>query len=41
MGVLFGVLGLLLATPILVVLVILIKMFYIEDVLGDSVEVRQ
>jgi predicted PurR-regulated permease PerM len=40
MGVLFGVLGLLLATPILVVLVILIKMLYIEDVLGDSVEVR-
>jgi predicted PurR-regulated permease PerM len=38
MGVLFGVLGLLLATPFLVVLVIIIQRLYIEDVLGDSVE---
>ena len=40
MGVSLGVLGLLLATPLAVVLIVLTKMLYIEDVLGDSVELR-
>jgi predicted PurR-regulated permease PerM len=38
MGVLFGALGLLLATPLAVILVISTQMFYIEDILGDRVE---
>lgn len=38
-GLLFGVLGIILATPLLVVVLVLIKMLYIEDKLGDSVEV--
>jgi predicted PurR-regulated permease PerM len=38
MGVLFGVLGLLLATPLAVILVISTQMLYIEDILGDRVE---
>ncbi|MDO1450659.1 AI-2E family transporter [Rhodocytophaga aerolata] len=41
MGVFTGVMGLILATPIMVVLLVLIKMVYIQDVLGDeSVEVN-
>ena len=36
-GALFGFLGLLLATPITAVAVVLIKRFYVEDVLGDPV----
>lgn len=35
-GVLFGVLGLIFASPLLAVVVVLVKMLYIEDVLGDS-----
>jgi predicted PurR-regulated permease PerM len=38
MGVLFGALGLLLATPLAVILVISTQMFYIEDILGDRVK---
>lgn len=38
MGVLAGVLGLLLATPILVVLTVLGGMLYVEDTLGEAVE---
>lgn len=37
-GVLFGVLGLLLATPLLYVAMVLVRMIYVEDVLGDSME---
>lgn len=39
MGIIFGVLGLLLATPILAVVLVLIKMLYVEDVLGDDINV--
>jgi predicted PurR-regulated permease PerM len=35
LGILFGFLGLLLATPITVVLLVLVKALYIEDALGD------
>ncbi len=35
-GILFGVLGIILATPFVAVLVVLVKMLYIEDVLGDK-----
>lgn len=38
-GLLFGVLGIILATPLLVILLVMIKMLYIEDKLGDSVDV--
>jgi predicted PurR-regulated permease PerM len=38
-GVLSGSLGILLATPLAVVVMILVKMLYVEDVLGDSFEV--
>lgn len=34
-GVLFGFMGILLATPLLLVLLILVRMIYVEDVLGD------
>jgi predicted PurR-regulated permease PerM len=37
-GVLFGGIGLLLATPLAAIAMVLVKMLYIEDVLGDSVE---
>lgn len=40
MSVLFGALGLLLATPLAVVLVISTQMLYVEDVLGDRMEKR-
>jgi predicted PurR-regulated permease PerM len=33
---LFGVLGIILATPFIAVAVILVKLVYIEDVLGDK-----
>ncbi|MGI8545477.1 MAG: AI-2E family transporter [Aridibacter sp.] len=36
LGVLVGGLGLILATPLLAVLIVLVKMLYIEDILGDS-----
>ncbi|MBV9787975.1 MAG: AI-2E family transporter, partial [Chloroflexi bacterium] len=39
MGIIFGVLGLLLATPILAVVLVLVKMLYVEDVLGDDIDV--
>lgn len=38
-GLLFGFLGLLLATPLTVILVVLVKMLYVEDRLGEKVEV--
>lgn len=37
LGFLIGALGLILATPLLAVIIIVIQMVYIEDVLGDSV----
>jgi predicted PurR-regulated permease PerM len=37
-GILFGFLGLLLATPLTVVVMVLVKMLYIEDTLGDPAE---
>lgn len=38
MGVWIGAFGLLLATPLMVVVIILVQMLYIEDTLGDNVE---
>ncbi len=38
LGILVGGLGLILATPILAVVVVLIRMLYVEDVLGDKAE---
>lgn len=38
MGIFVGGLGLVLASPLLAVILVLVKMVYIEDVLGDSVE---
>ena len=38
MGVLFGLFGILLATPLAVVIIIAIQMLYVQDVLGDSVQ---
>ena len=35
-GVLFGALGLLLATPLLYVVMVLVRMLYVEDMLGDD-----
>ena len=35
-GVLFGLLGALLATPMLLVILVLVRMLYVEDVLGDQ-----
>lgn len=37
-GLLFGFLGLLLATPLTVIVVVLVKMLYLEDRLGEKVE---
>lgn len=39
MGVLFGLLGILLAAPLMVVVVILVQLLYVEDVLGEEVNV--
>lgn len=36
-GALFGVMGILLATPLILALIVLIQMVYVEDILGDSV----
>ena len=36
-GVLFGFIGILVATPLLLVVLILVRMLYVEDVLGDQV----
>lgn len=38
LGVLFGVMGLILASPLAAVVLVLIKMLYVEDVLGDTIE---
>jgi predicted PurR-regulated permease PerM len=38
LGVLVGGLGLVLATPLLAVIIVLVKLLYIEDVLGDKTE---
>jgi predicted PurR-regulated permease PerM len=40
LGILFGFLGVLLAVPIVAVAFVLIKMLYVEDTLGNKVEVR-
>lgn len=37
-GSLFGFLGLLVATPLMAVTLVLIKMLYVEDALGDTPE---
>ena len=39
LGVLAGIVGVAVATPVVVVAVILVQMLYVEDVLGDEVEV--
>jgi predicted PurR-regulated permease PerM len=39
MGVLVGLFGVLLATPLAVAVIVLVQMLYVEDVLGDSVDV--
>jgi predicted PurR-regulated permease PerM len=39
LGVLFGKLGLILATPLTAVGMVLVKMLYVEDMLGDPVEI--
>ncbi len=39
LGTLFGFLGLLLATPLLATVLVLVKMLYVQDVLGDPVDV--
>lgn len=38
-GLLFGILGLIVATPLSVVVLVLVKMLYVEDALGKSVEI--
>ncbi len=38
LGILVGGLGLILATPLIAILMVLIQMLYVEDVLGDSVQ---
>lgn len=38
-GLLFGILGLIVATPLSVVVMVLVKMLYVEDVLGKSVQI--
>ncbi len=39
LGTLFGFLGLLLATPLLATALVLVKMLYVQDVLGDPIDV--
>ena len=42
LGVLIGGLGLVLATPLLVVVMVLVQMVYIQDILGDKdVEIEE
>lgn len=41
LGVLIGGLGLVLATPLLAVILVLVKMVYVEDVLGDKKEIQR
>lgn len=38
LGFAFGILGLLLATPLAVVVLVLVQMLYVEDILGDQVD---
>lgn len=38
-GLLFGILGMIVATPLFVVVMVLVKMLYVEDALGKSVEI--
>ena len=38
MGILVGRIGLVLATPLTAALFVLVKMLYVEDILGDSIE---
>ncbi len=40
-GPLFGLLGVLLATPMTAVLLVFVRRFYFEDVLGDEPEARE
>jgi len=40
LGLLFGVLGALVATPLMAVILVWVKMLYVQDVLGKSVEVQ-
>ncbi len=40
LGLLFGVLGALVATPLVAVIMVWVKMLYVQDVLGKSVEVK-
>jgi predicted PurR-regulated permease PerM len=40
LGVLLGIMGLVLATPLAASVLVIIKMLYVEDVLGDSLEVQ-
>jgi predicted PurR-regulated permease PerM len=40
MGVLFGFLGLIVATPLIAISMVMVKMLYVEDVLGEPVELR-
>ena len=39
MAVLFGLIGILFSTPLLVVVIVLVQMLYVEDIIGDSVTV--
>ncbi len=39
LGVLLGTLGMLLATPLTAVAAVLVKMLYLEDLLGESIDV--
>jgi predicted PurR-regulated permease PerM len=40
LGLLFGILGALIATPLMAIIVVWVKMLYVQDVLGKSVEVK-
>ena len=39
MGVIAGAMGVLLAAPLAIVVIVLLQMLYVEDVLGDSVQI--
>jgi len=40
LGLLFGILGALVATPLMAVIMVWVKMLYVQDVLGKSIEVK-
>ncbi len=40
LGILFGFIGILIAVPLAAVVFVLVKMLYVEDVLGDTIEVK-